>query len=126
MENHQIIHVVSEVVLFAGLVFWISKKNSNLTNTIDDLTQRIQEQEEQLKRHEELIKQLITNINNLVPHHPPHHHKKVVHKKPPVKTRITKEIVVPPPQSDSEHESDLDNELTDEIKELQESETDPS
>ena len=58
-----LIHVTCEVVVLGVLVFWVNRKTSNLWEQVDDLSQRLEEQEEKIQNHERIIKQLIETIN---------------------------------------------------------------
>lgn len=65
LENKQMIHIVSEVVVLIGLTFYFNQKNKKLLNHIEDLAQRIEEQEDLLQKHETIIKKLVSSINEL-------------------------------------------------------------
>lgn len=64
-DNKQLIHVAAEVVLFVGMFYYISSKTKKLNNHIEDLVQKIDEQEELLQKHEQIIKQLVGAINQM-------------------------------------------------------------
>lgn len=64
MENkQQMIHIASEVVVLLGLTFYFNKKNKKIMEHIEDLAQRIEEQEDLLQKHEQVIKKLVNFIN---------------------------------------------------------------
>ncbi len=66
MDNkYQIIHIVSEVVVLAGLFFYINTKNKKLINRINELTQRLEEQEDIIQKHENMILKLISVVDDL-------------------------------------------------------------
>ncbi len=66
LENKSLlIHVTCEVVVLGVLIFWVSRKTNNLWEQVDDLSQRLEDQEEKLHNHERIIKQLIETINSL-------------------------------------------------------------
>lgn len=67
LGNKQIIHIVSEIVILIGIVFYFSSKNNNLIAQIDDLSQRLEEQNELIQKHEQIIRQLVQSINNRGP-----------------------------------------------------------
>jgi hypothetical protein len=70
LENKQMIHIVSEVVVLIGLTFYFNQKNKKLLNHIEDLAQRIEEQEDLLQKHENIIKKLVSSINELHANNP--------------------------------------------------------
>jgi hypothetical protein len=63
LENKQIIHVASEIVVLTGLTFYFSQKNKKLTGHIEDLAERIEEQEDLLQKHEQVIRKLVEFVN---------------------------------------------------------------
>jgi len=94
LENKQIIHIVCEAVVIFGLVIHFSKKNKKLTSYIEDVEQRLQEQEELIQKHEQIIGKLIETINNMTLSKQ-HSSKKLnkpsqkkVHTQPPLKTPV--------------------------------------
>jgi hypothetical protein len=62
MENKQMIHIASEIVVVIGLTFYFNQKNKKLMSHIEDLSQRIEEQEDLLQKHEQIIKKLVESI----------------------------------------------------------------
>jgi len=62
MENKQMIHIASEIVVVIGLTFYFNQKNKKLMGHIQDLSQRIEEQEDLLQKHAEIIKKLSESI----------------------------------------------------------------
>ena len=65
LENKQMVHIVSEVIVLIGLTFYFNQKNKKLLNHIEDLAQRIEEQEDLLQKHENIIKKLVASINEI-------------------------------------------------------------
>ena len=59
------VHIVSEVIVLIGLTFYFNQKNKKLMNHIEDLAQRIEEQEDLLQKHENIIKKLVASVNDL-------------------------------------------------------------
>ena len=55
-----LIHIAAEIIIIIGVSFYFSQKNKKLMGHINDLVQRIEEQEDILQKHE----QLIINLNN--------------------------------------------------------------
>jgi hypothetical protein len=63
MENKQMIHIASEIVVIIGLTFYFNQKNKKLMSHIEDLSQRIEEQEDLLQKHEQVIRKMVDFIN---------------------------------------------------------------
>ena len=57
------IHIASEMVVLSGLTFYFSQKNKKLKGHIEDLAQRIEEQEDLLQQHEQVIRKLVDYVN---------------------------------------------------------------
>jgi len=57
-----LIHIVSEVMVLVGLTFYFTQKNKKLGDHIEDLAQRVEEQEDLLQKHEQIIKRLVDHI----------------------------------------------------------------
>lgn len=110
IEN-KTLHIVSEFVVILGVSYHFHRKNKQLTNYIEDLSHRIDEQEEQLKKHEIILEKILGDNN-------------ISSKKK--NTRFNKKIEVKtilPQESDPESEeesTDLDEELKEELSELNE------
>jgi hypothetical protein len=62
LENPQIIHIIAEVAVLIGVVFYFCQKNSKLTNQINELTQRLDDQEDIIRKHEQMIIKLATTL----------------------------------------------------------------
>lgn len=67
LENKQIIHIVTEIIAAIVIIFYFSSKNKKLLGHIEDLSQRLEEQEDIIQKHELIIKQLVHAINNRGP-----------------------------------------------------------
>ena len=63
LENKQLLHVASEVVILVSLVYYINQKNKKLMGYIEDLVQRIEEQDDMINRHEQFIKNYLSIAN---------------------------------------------------------------
>jgi hypothetical protein len=63
LENKQLVHIASEVVVLLGLTFYFNQQNKKLMGHIEDLVQRIEDQEDLLQKHEEVIKKLVEYVN---------------------------------------------------------------
>ena len=64
LEKKDIIHITTEIVVLIGITFYFSSKNKKLLDHIEDLSKRIEEQEDIVQKHEKIIMQLVQNINN--------------------------------------------------------------
>ena len=64
LEKKDIIHIATEIVVLIGITFYFSSKNKKLLDHIEDLSKRLEEQEDLLQKHEKIIMQLVQNINN--------------------------------------------------------------
>ena len=62
IENKQLTHIVTEIVVLLGITFYFSKKNKKLTEHIEGLAQRLEEQEDRIQKLESAFNQ----INNLL------------------------------------------------------------
>jgi hypothetical protein len=76
IENKHMIHIASEIVVLLGLTFYFNQKNKKIMGHIQDLSQRIEEQEDLLQKHEQVIKKLVDFIskqqsdsNNIIHQH---------------------------------------------------------
>ena len=67
VENKQLIHIGTEVVVLVGLTFYFSQKNKKLIGHIEDLAQRVEDQEDMLQKHEQIIRKLVETLNNRSP-----------------------------------------------------------
>lgn len=63
LENKQIIHIAAEIVVLIGITFYFSSKNKKLSDHIEDLSQRLEEQEDLIQKHEQIIRQLVQAMN---------------------------------------------------------------
>ena len=57
-------HVAAEVVVLIGIIYYINQKNATCAKNIDKLVQRIEEQEDIIQRHEQLINKLISALES--------------------------------------------------------------
>ena len=66
-----IIHIVAEIIIITGITFYFSQKNKKTMDHINDLIQRIEDQEDIIQKHEQLITNLtnaLNDINNKILH----------------------------------------------------------
>lgn len=108
LKNPQTIHVISEVVVMIGVIVWVTSQNRRLSQKLENLLHRCEEQELELQKLTQTVAQLEVIIQqSLVPI------------TTPTKKAAPKVVVVPPPKRPSVE--DLDLELQEELRELQES-----
>jgi hypothetical protein len=65
MKDKQTLHIVGEIVIICGIVYYFNQKNKNMMVYIQNLTQRIEEQEDIIQKHEQVIKNLSEGVYNL-------------------------------------------------------------
>jgi len=110
LEKKEIIHIASEIIVIVGIVYYFNQKNKKLLAHIEDLVQRIEDQEDLLQKHEQIIKNLVENLNRVAnsqhervqqsaPHqrHTPSKNKI----KQPQKTHTKPPLSIPPKQEKS-------------------------
>tara|TARA_Y100000389_G_scaffold201964_1_gene246001 strand:- start:1074 stop:1544 length:471 start_codon:yes stop_codon:yes gene_type:complete len=134
------IHVVCELLVLGAIVFYFVKKTKNLQSSIDDLTARLDEQEDVLKKQGNMLRQLGTHVNKQQMTMQQYYQRK---NKPPPKVMkpkkrkktIKRPVVIEKVETDSDDESesemhaadvhedgeeDLDAVLLEELKDLEE------
>ena len=119
LENKQIIHIATEIVALIGIIFYFSSKNKKLLEHIEDLSQRLEDQEDLIQKHEQIIRQLVQAVNNRghPPSSQPSKPKHVKRKKTPSPPK--RPLARPPRQPDKPHVSFEDNEEVEETYEPQ-------
>ena len=65
LQNKQMIHIIGEVIIFVGLVYYHNLKFKKLSSRIVDLKNRIEKQEETEKNNEVIITNLSNKIKQL-------------------------------------------------------------
>lgn len=63
VENKQIVHIASEIAVLLGMTFYFNQKNKKLMGHIEDLCQRVEEQEDLIQKHEQIIRKLVDHLN---------------------------------------------------------------
>lgn len=66
IDNKQMVHIISEVVVMLGMTFYFSSKNKQLQGYIDELSQRLEEQEDRVHKLEGTLQQLNNNFGQYV------------------------------------------------------------
>jgi hypothetical protein len=133
LENKQIIHIAAEMVVITGVVFYFSSKNKKLLEYIENLSVRLDEQDKLIQKHEQVIIQLVTSINNTASQAPVKNSNRKSNKesnkelknssrkvqKPLVSFNDNDEVVENiKKESSSEDDSELDAAIADELDEL--------
>jgi hypothetical protein len=68
IDNKQIIHIATEIIVIVCLTFYFTKKTKVLTNKIDSLEEKIEAQKLIIQQHDQLIHKLIELINEQMLH----------------------------------------------------------
>jgi len=63
VNKQQMIHMAAEVIILISVIIYFSQKNRKLSNQIEDLIQRVEEQENMIVKHEEIINKMAAYIN---------------------------------------------------------------
>ena len=63
LDNKQLLHIASEVVVLVGLTFYFSSKNKKLLGHVEELAQRLEEQEDKIQKLETTLQTKIDTIN---------------------------------------------------------------
>ena len=64
IENkQQMFHIASEIVVLFGITFYFNQKNKKLLSHIEDLSQRVEDQEDIIQKHEQVIRKLLEFVN---------------------------------------------------------------
>ena len=67
IDKKHLIHIVSEIIVFIGIIFYFNQKHKKTLNIIEYLAQKVEEQDELLQKHEEVIKKIVAHINQQSP-----------------------------------------------------------
>ena len=62
LDTKQIIHIVSEIVVLIGLTFYFSSKNKKIQGHIEQLSQRLEEQEDKIQKLEAALQQAFVSF----------------------------------------------------------------
>jgi hypothetical protein len=123
VDKQQLLHYVSEIVVLFGLVFWFQRKVAVLNNHIDDLEQRMDEQDEIIRKHDNIIQKMLKSqtlapVQAIAPN-------ALANTRPPtpVSTPVSPTVYTPEPEpvrpTLTEQSSVLDEEIKTELAELQ-------
>lgn len=65
LENKLVLHIVGEAIVFIAVIFYFSQRNKRIMNHINDLVQRLEEQEDTIHKQEKAIEVLTKQFNDL-------------------------------------------------------------
>lgn len=65
-ENKQLIHIATEAVALVGISVYFSQKNKQLMGHMSDISQRIEEQEDIIQKHELELERLTMLVNQMM------------------------------------------------------------
>ena len=57
------LHILIEMMALVGIVVYFTKKINKLTKQVEDLNTRLEEQEESIANHDEVLKKIISRLN---------------------------------------------------------------
>lgn len=63
--DSKMIHIGIEILALIGLVYYFSSKNKKLTSHIEELNQKIQEQEKQIQALKNDVNMIVKSMNNI-------------------------------------------------------------
>ena len=63
-NKQQTIHVVSEIIVLIGVIFYFNQRHKKLLKHIEEISQRLENQEELLQKHDETIKKIVESIKS--------------------------------------------------------------
>jgi len=63
--KQQIIHIVSEVVIITGISIYFQLKVRNLHSTIEKLENKIEQQDQVIQNHEQLLLRIMNNVDSM-------------------------------------------------------------
>jgi hypothetical protein len=101
-NKQQILHIVTEVIALIALTFYFSQKNKKMMSHIEDLSQRLEEQEEIIQKHDKIIEKLQAQLKaqqefQAQQHYSYNINSKTQDKKQKIKTSSPKIVIVPSP-----------------------------
>lgn len=62
------LHIIAEIIALCGIVVYFSQKNAALTKHLEELSARVEEHEDILAKHDEVLKKIISRLS---PNHQP-------------------------------------------------------
>lgn len=121
-DKKQMVHITAEIVVLLGVVFYFSNKNKKLMVHIEDLTQRLEEHEETVQKHDEILSQIVSTLNNgRRPAPVPVRREKIVRSPKIAEQSPDRQVAFSNENhSSTDEEEDLDEMISDELAELDE------
>lgn len=141
-DTKQILHIITEIIVVVSITIYFVNKNNQLLNHIEELEAKIKQQEEILQNHDNLILKIMNTVNMLsqqqyiqqpqvqqlpktkqLPRNINSSKKVVVilPKKEEEKPKLSKiEEIIDEEDEEEEEEENLDDELLEELKDLEE------
>ena len=65
LENPNFIHIISNVIILSGLTFYFCQKNKKIMTYINDLNKKVEDQENVIQKHEQMILKLVSIIDEM-------------------------------------------------------------
>lgn len=65
LENRQIVHLVSEIIVIGTVIYWFQKKTADLSLQLSNMSKKLEEQSAIINRHEQMIGQLVGLVDTL-------------------------------------------------------------
>lgn len=60
LQNQKLFHIVSEFLILIVLIYYYNQKYKKMLSYIEDLVQRVEEQEEIIQKHDQILKSLVS------------------------------------------------------------------
>jgi hypothetical protein len=60
LENQRLVHIVSEFLILIVLIYYFNQKYKKMLSYIEDLVQRVEEQEDIIQKHDQLLKNIMS------------------------------------------------------------------
>lgn len=122
IENKQLVHIGTEIVILAGLSYYFNNKNVKLLESIEVINLRLNQQEEMIQKQEMMIKKLMIKVEQNHSQRQPSIEPKKISKKQNIVSFEEKtdkiNIVRIEDDDEEETESALDDEIEEELNEL--------
>lgn len=68
LHKKDIIHIIAEIAVIAGVVYYFSIQNKKLLEHIKRLDAKLEEQDKLINKHEEILKEILASkVSNYVP-----------------------------------------------------------
>ncbi len=126
IKNPLIVHIITEIIVLVGVVFWFSSKQKRLQLQIEKLLLRIEDQEDKIFKLENALEHLYKTLASSVPVSAPVQMASSVPVSAPVQMASSVPVSAPVQMaSNPPVELDLDQELQEELADLRMEEITP-